>query len=193
MTSNTAGMQEPVEQLLPFLVNGTLAGPDRARVEKGLRHDPALAAEAALLGQLRDAMKAMPQPASPAEFGLARLMRDIDREASAQRTRRWQLAGGAVAAAAIALAVMLVLPPGQTEYQQASGDPGRGDLTVAFVPGATLAEVTDLLQNNNLEIVDGPSAIGLYRLDVTAGANLDAIADKLRAMQSLVESVSLPE
>lgn len=193
MTNNTAGMSEPVEQLLPFLVNGTLAGPERARVEESLRHSPALTAEAALLGQLRGAMKALPQPSSPAEFGLARLMRDIDREAQAQRSRRWQLAGGALAAAAIVLAVLLVLPAGQTGYQQASGDPGPGDLTVAFVPGATLAEVTELLQANDLEIVDGPSAIGLYRLDVTEGADASAIADKLRAMQSLVENVSLPE
>ena len=65
-------------------------------------------------------------------------------------------------------------------------------LTVAFQPNATQAEISDLLQDLDLEIAGGPSAIGLYKLAAGEQGNLSELAVQLRGRQDLIESVDMP-
>ena len=64
-----------------------------------------------------------------------------------------------------------------------------GALVVGFAPDATEERIRSLLVGQDLEIVAGPSALGLYRLDVRDGGDLTAVTAALRAATAIVESV----
>jgi len=190
-----------IELDLPFVVNGTLSARDRAEIEALMAEDALLAAEHDALAAIRAGMQAE-DIRSPGDFGLARLMRDATREGTASaaparapaRSRMWQ------AAAAVAVVGLLA----QTFYLRDTGAPGPegyrlagagapGALVVSFVPEATEAGIRGLLLDADLEIVAGPSALGLYRLDVVEGGDLSAAAQALRAARDIVETVENAE
>ncbi|MEM6608048.1 MAG: hypothetical protein AAF689_05660 [Pseudomonadota bacterium] len=113
--------RKEIEALLPFLANDTLAGQDRADVQAAVDDDAGLAAELQVLKAIRDQMQAEPAETSPGELGLARLMRDIDREAAQtpapvedapsnvvplSRLRLWQAAAVVVLGIGIGQAVL---------------------------------------------------------------------------------------
>ncbi len=188
-----------IEALLPFYVNGTLRGDERASVEAALDDDARLRDEAAALGHIRQSMRDIDMGHTPGEFGLARLMRDIDRAAPARQpaVRRPSalLPWGLAAAAAIALVAVGLGRFGFQEsapYTQASGGADETFLTLAFQPEASQAQVSDLLLEYGLVIVDGPSAIGLYRVDPGQGRDLAALAADLRDREEVIESVDTP-
>ncbi|MGI1663682.1 hypothetical protein ACRDNQ_15695 [Palleronia sp. KMU-117] len=197
-----AGNMPEIESLLPFYVNGTLRGDERTGVEAALAADARLRREADALGQIRGAMRDLDTGPTPGEFGLARLMRDIDRAAprpapklASPRRVTTLLPWGLAAAAAIALVAVGLGRFGvdpDASYRQASGDAATSTLTLAFQPEATQAAVSDLLLEYGLVIVDGPSAIGLYRVAPADGRDLAALAAELRDRQEVVESVDLP-
>lgn len=191
--------RDEIELDLAFAVNGTLSAADQAEVEEWLAKDDTLRAEFDALAALRAEMQAE-HVAAPGEFGLARLLRDVGREASGttaaaeppppNRTWAWQLA------AAVAVLALLA----QTAYQRQSGTPDSGgyqlasaaptaDLVVSFVPEATEAQIRDLLVGLDLEIVAGPSALGFYQLDVRDGGDETAAQAGLRAAVGIVESI----
>lgn len=209
--------REDLDLNLPFHVNGTLSPQEAAEIEAWLAQDDDARAEAEALAAIRADMQAE-DIRSPGEFGLARLMRDVGREQAAvaaapapapvlRRPLVWQ------AVAAVALAAFL----GQTWVAQQRGAELRYGLTngvdatarfglagggeapvaapsapvlvVAFVPTATEAEIRDLLLNAGVEIVAGPSALGLYRL---AGDDLTAAQARLEGA-GIVESIQRAE
>ena len=205
--------REALELNLAFHVNGTLSPEERAEVEAWLAEDDDARLEAQGLAAIRADMQAE-DIRSPGEFGLARLMRDVDRQQAApapapvlRRPWVWQ------AVAAVALAAFL----GQTWVAQQRGAELRYGLTngldasarfglasgrdlpataaaapvlvVAFAPTATEAQIRDLLLGAGVEIVAGPSALGLYRL---AGEDL-AAAQAMLEGAGIVESVERTE
>lgn len=181
------------EELLPFHVNGTLDGDEKDAVEAALKVEPDLAAEAAALSEMRTRMQAEDMGYSPGDMGLARLMRDIDSESVAPKSRFAGFGAGFAIAAVLAMAAFLVAPMLQPNapvyYEQASGDAGDLGLTVAFRSDATQAQISDLLLNAGAVIIDGPTALGLYRIAPLDGADLTALAETLRASPTLIESV----
>lgn len=206
--------RDELELLLPFHVNGTLSPDEKAEVEAWLAHDDTARAEAEGLAAIRADMQAE-DVTSPGEFGLARLMRDVGREQAAgggappQATQRpwlWQ----AVAALAVAgflgqtfWTQILATRPGVPGGFQMAGAPAvvtpvpappaiplaaapvGGFLTVAFAPDATESAIRELLLSQGLEIVAGPSALGLYTLRADDPAAAQAA---LQVATGLVES-----
>lgn len=186
------------EELLPFLVNGTLEGDERRMVEAQLASDPQLAEQVEVLAKIRTQMQQEPDGVSPGEFGLARLMREIEAEAPvtakpANSLHRPVFAALAAVVALVAVTIgALVMRNDATApvyYEQASGDTSGAVLTIAFRPEATQARMTDLLLSNGLVIVDGPSALGLYRVQSIEGEDLSVLADRLAKETGLVETV----
>jgi anti-sigma factor RsiW len=187
--------RDEISALLVFLANGTLEGAEKARVEAALASDPDLQAEFAVLKQIRTQMQSEAVERSPGEFGHARLMRDLAREAPPVRSNRlWQ----GLAAAALALLVvqtvfslnggsLIRLAGGETETT--SGPV----LTVAFAGSATEADIRALLIEADLTIVSGPSALGLYRLAAKDEAARTAALAKLSAAGNIVESAEVEE
>jgi anti-sigma factor RsiW len=185
--------REDIGALLVFLANGTLDEAERDRVEAAVAANPDLQTELASLRAIRSRMQDEPLPQSPGAFGLARLMRNLDREARpAQSNRLWQ----GVAAAAVALFVVqalwvrtgddIRLADGGVEAQ--SGPV----LTVAFAGNATEAEIRALLIELDLSIISGPSALGLYRLAARDEAARTAAIARLTA-SPVVESAEAEE
>ena len=191
--------RDDIEALLPFYANGTLEGADRAAVEAALETDAELRADLAALQAIRQTMQTE-EVASPGDFGLARLMRDVEAEtpvtappAAANdnvvpvtRLRLWQTAAAVILA--VGLGVNLLPGPGDapetgrsiatdeaptTEegFSLASG--GAPDFTIAFAPDAREAEIRALLLQAGVEITQGPSALGLYGLSL-----LDSVSDE---------------
>ncbi|MDY0882709.1 hypothetical protein ACFPL7_07095 [Dongia soli] len=63
------------------------------------------------------------------------------------------------------------------------------DLRVTFRPGATTADIADLLRSLQLRVVDGPASDGSYVLRREGGADSVRAANALRDRRSLVHSV----
>lgn len=197
--------REAALQDLPFLVNGTLTGAERVPLEALLSDDADLVAERDFLVRLRATMQAdgcgQAGVNPPGELGLARLMRALPPQEAPRRADRWRaqgrlalVAGLAAVASALITAWALRDPAAAPVYVQASGDAGDAPvLTVTFQPEARLADIAALLQDKDLIIVDGPGALGLYRLELPPGADALALAETLRAADDLVLSVDEPE
>lgn len=199
--------REEIEQELAFLVNGTLSEAEAAEIEEFLSEDAQMTAERDALAAIRAGMQAE-EIRSPGEFGLARLLRDAGRETAApvqdttkvvqlrSRTWMWQ---AAAAVAVLALLTQTFLP--RDAGVPASGGGGYvlagaaepGALVVGFAPGATEERIREVLLSADLEIVAGPSALGLYRLDVLEGGDLSTAAAALQAAGDIVESVENAE
>jgi hypothetical protein len=199
---------QDIHELLPFRANGTLEGADLAAVDAALAEDADLRAELAALTAIRATMRAE-EVASPGDFGLARLMRDVDAETHVaapvaandnvvplSRLRIWQVA----AAVVLAVGIGFNLPqigPGSAPMERAESEPAgftlasggsAADFTVVFAPDATEAELRALLLQAGLEIVSGPSALGIYGLGLIDAEMSDAAFAALSA-SAIVEDV----
>lgn len=185
--------RDEIEPLLPFYLNGTLDEDEQARVEAALSTNAELRIELEALRQIRASMRATGSEHSPGEFGLARLMREIDRES--RRSSFRSMPGALLAASIVAAAVMVVgvlsISRRDVGYQQAAGDSRTQQFTVAFRPDASEREISELLLNYGLGIVEGPSAVGLYRLDFGPESDIEALLTVLRNRVDVVESIQL--
>lgn len=198
--------RDDVMGLLPFAVNGSLGPAEAREVEDWLARDPDLQDDANFLTRLRAVMRAEPLPETGTEFALARLMRDLPPQLAPEGGKplgRWQgwgasalAAGVAALVAGLGTAALMRAPAPLAEapvYEQASGDASDlPRLTVTFAPEARLADVAALLQAQDLLIVDGPGALGLYRLELPPGADAAAVAEAL-LQAPIVTTVELPE
>ncbi|MEQ8366297.1 MAG: hypothetical protein RIB61_06265 [Roseicyclus sp.] len=196
--------REEIEALLPFYVNGSLDAEDKAIVEAALVDDPDLQADLEALSSIRETMRADADDArSPGEFGLARLMRDLDKEpgraapapapaiARAARGRLWQIAAGVLLAIGLVQGVLLYQAGGEGFRLASGGDQTQAVMTVAFNPDAREADIRTLMLDVGVEIIAGPSAIGLYELSCTPGIALDQAFASLVAATDIVEIVTL--
>ncbi len=190
--------RDEIELDLAFHVNGTLSAAERAEIDAWLAEDALLAAEREALAVIRDEMQAE-EIRSPGEFGLARLMRDVGRQGAGapsvpqrapSQVWMWQAAAAVAVVGLLAQAFFLRDGSGGADggYVMA-GAAQPGALVVSFAPDTREDVLRNLLVGLDLEIVAGPSALGLYRLDVIEGGDLTAAAATLRAAGSIVESV----
>jgi hypothetical protein len=185
--------RDEAEALLPFLANGTLEGAERAAVEAAVKADAGLGDELDALRAIRQTMQAE-DAFSPAEMGLARLMRTVKAEdAKPHRPRPllWQIAAGVLLAIVLAQAAFQLRGPDPGGYQLAGG--AGPDFTVAFRPDATETDLRALLQDANVEIVSGPSALGLYGLALLDGATADDARAQLTKSDLIETLEAAPE
>ena len=176
------------DELLAWYVNATLAAPERIEVEKHLRDCARCRDEVAFLEALRRCVKAIGHTQAPGELGWKRLQRDVRAQNRTQRVW-WR---PALAAAAVVIVVQGVLLA--TLWQHESpitplGDP-KPESSVAqiqFQPSATEAQIRALLQTSGATLIDGPGALGVYRVRVEQP---DAALAQLRARTDVVKHVA---
>lgn len=191
--------KQELEALLPFYLNGTLDAADKARLESALAEDQQLREELAFAEILQKQIQQLPEQ-SPGEFGLKRLQRSLNQQQqqdaeqkreqhTAQSKKGWQFV-------AIAASLMLVLQTvtvvqKSDDYRAASGNNTVQNYTdtvsVTFTSDATELQIRQLLLEHNIVIINGPSAIGLYRLALTTDPVTSLQA--LQARSDLVESI----
>lgn len=180
---------QALQELLPLLVNGTLAGEQLAKVSAHLRDcaqcrqdvewQRSLAAAAPALPEGLDMERAlgrlMPRlearPAAPAP------LQGLRKTWSARGWMPWALAGQT---ALIAVLAVLALAPAerQADYRVlgAAKAAAGGDMVVAFRPDATLADLQRLARANDVRVVDGPTVTGAYVLQAGAARQAQVVA-----------------
>jgi hypothetical protein len=182
-------------ELLPWLINGTLAGSERDSVEEHVRACIVCRRELKDQQRLHAAARARRTVDVSAEAGFDRLDRELD--AAADTRPRWRMRYAAfkpfavAAAAGVALLAILLwftpLPdPGRADYATLATAPNDTLLLdVVFADETTAAEMNDLLDDIGGEIVAGPSALGRYSVRVAGGEatreQLDELLDALAA------------
>ena len=184
------------DEVLVAFVRGRLPEAEAARIAALAAERPALAAEIALARGIADDVDAEAAGPGPGALGWARLARALDTEVHPARppARRpsWQMAAAAAAAVLVWQVVAVPLLPGpEPRYLPASAGSAAGaEIVVAFVPGATEAELRELVRAVGAEVVGGPSAVGLWRLGFPDADARDAALPRLAA-DPIVESAQV--
>jgi hypothetical protein len=204
-----------IELLLPWHAAGTLSYRDTQRVEAALANDPELARRyESVREELGETIHLNETLGAPSARAMASLFAKIEAEPGRRpvvsvnlgtrlreffaglspRTLAWS-ASAAVFAILLQAALIagIVIKDnggsGTASYQTASvPNPVSGVGSYAlirFQPQASAAEITAFLENNNLSVAGGPTAGGLFRVQVAstklATADLAGVVDKLRA------------
>lgn len=188
---------------LPWHINGKLDADERAQLDSALAKSPSLAAERRWLESVRDHIQ-HDTPLPDQNIGLDKLLARIHGEQSGQivslqTARRSQWKRVAVAATAMlvitqatVIGVMFKHQPPETMIAPLSGTTQPVDgtaLQVTFRATATEMEIRSALTNANVEIVGGPSALGIYTVRTITNTP-DASIQKLRN-SAAVESITL--
>lgn len=177
-------------ELLPWLINGTLAGAERDAVEQHVRACIACRRELKEQQRLHVSVRARRTADVSAEAGFDRLNGELDRDADAVRPRRrvpYAAAAsfGVAAAAGVAvLAILLWLTPlpelNRNDYRTLATPPADAALVdIVFADETTAAEMQDLLDGIDGEIVAGPSRLGRYSVRVATDPTNEDRVDEL--------------
>jgi anti-sigma-K factor RskA len=187
--------------LLPWFVNGTLDGDERAFVERHLEQCVRCQREVEWLRELHLACIAAetdPGASNAARKLRRRLMEPRDRDNAVAvlkrlwgRVRPWSHVIAATELVLIVVIGMWLLLPGDssTLYRTLGAQDARataaGNLVVVFDPATTEAELRRMLRESGARIVDGPTQSNAYILDVPAPRQ-DQALKALRAERAAV-------
>ena len=197
----TPDRDSELDQLLPWYVNGTLGDDERSRVEAYLSASAAAREEVELLRRLRDHVKASQPSRSPGELGLKRLQREIaaERQAAPARPRGggspgWWRPAAIAAALVIAIqgALLFEMLPERGVGPATGGGSGGSVIEVNFAADATESEIRAALQAVDGRLIDGPGALGVYRVRLVGVAPDDAAAirDAIATLEALPDVVT---
>ena len=179
------------EDLLPWYVNGSLSEAEQHQVEAHLQDCGTCRAEVELLRAMRDASKQVTEPV-PGQFAWQRLQRDIHQQDKLNTRRQWWVPSLAVAALLVIAiqGVLLFNVTYQDGYGLAGHAPQGTVVLVKFNPEATEKSIRAALQSVGAEIVTGPSAAGIYRIqlaDSAGDSELQAQIDRLQAQRDVID------
>lgn len=186
-----------IESLLPFYVNGSLDGEELGLVEQALENNQDLRQEVIFLQNLRKSVKEQEPDSSPGEFGLKRLQKSVSNASASEKKQPtpkniWRFAAVA-ACLMLAIQTVVVNLESESTYTAASGNTttvAEGYVvSVTFAPNVSERVIRQLLIENNVSIIDGPSALGIYRLSVTE--NPENLVTLFKARPDVIESIQL--
>jgi anti-sigma factor RsiW len=205
--------QAKAEQI-PFLLNGTLSASARAELQAAIAAEPALARELELQRKIREAVNqsaAVPHRSTLPQFlnrlaaesqrevnqsnasnvkGLQRSVTPLSSVVASQSRRGWKIAFAVAASLVQAAMLAPLLNQGSSTLEPLSGasTSANANLQIVFKPEATERQIRELLRANGVEIVAGPSALGVYQARATDAAKASA---QLGAATTLIESASV--
>lgn len=189
--------------LIPWYVNGTLDDAERRAVEAHMAANPSFRTEVAEQTRLAKTVASLDSMDVEMERSLSAIRQQIQAEAPQTRSPeinsigsavrrlakllRWDakilIPLGAVAASIVLLVVALPF----TTSQDPSYTTLTSPTTVTDVPqlrvkvsgDATEIELRRLFMTHELQVIDGPSATGVYTLETSPGGDADEIAAAL--------------
>lgn len=155
-----------LEQLLPFYINGTLTGPERAELEAALATDAKLRGEAEYLRSLREKIKHNAK-VSAGDLPLRRVQKQIARERKTTLAPHWWRPALAAAALVIVIQSGVLVQTFTTapKYEPLSA-PSPAQFSVRFAPGASASAIQALLEEIDAQIIAGPIGPGFYELRI---------------------------
>lgn len=189
-------LEYEAELLMPWLHNGSLQGDEQQLAMHFEQEQNELAAaEKRLDEELRHIVKQQ-AGGSPAEFGWARLQRDLfhttTEKSPAKNNTKW------IKFALAASLILIVIESGfllQTLPELVRYEPlgqqqvSSAVLQIEFQPDATEKNIRDLLNQVKGRVIDGPGAMGIYRVALDLSAeNEGGIDDRIKILadQSLI-------
>ena len=178
---------EQAVELLPWLVNGTLDAQEREVVFEHAHACVICRRELSNLHQLQESFSDASNTVLVPEPDMRKINARIDALVDRQNWVRTQLSrlreifdspwriGFAVQSAILVLLATALLWPGNetvefTTLTQADSLPDGRYVRVVFTPDIQQSEITNLLNNFDLTIVEGPSNRGVYTLGVSDAA-----------------------
>ncbi len=183
--------QHPTKNL-PFFVNGSLQGSERQEVESHLRACDVCRQEVQALQAIRQEVKNGVMGNAPDELGWQRLKKQIRKEkhhTKQQPQRVWQ-AVAAAAVLAVAIQTALVYEhEAVTDGYQMLGVPDAS-LQISFYPTVTEAQIRKILNDVNARFVDGPGALGIYRIELSDAATPSEAKKQRASAQAILASYS---
>ncbi|MGL4231958.1 MAG: hypothetical protein ACRCWJ_11400 [Casimicrobium sp.] len=203
--------QQRAEQI-PFLLNGTLPESEREALKAAIAAEPALARELELHKRIREAVNqsaVVPSRSSLPQF-LNRLAAESQREvnnasgnvqtiqrkvvplANEVASRRgWKIAFALAASLVVIQAAMLAPLLKQTtatmEPLSGASSAVAANLQLTFKADATEKQIRELLRANGVEIVAGPSALGVYQARASDATKAQSA---LSAQTSVIDSAT---
>jgi anti-sigma-K factor RskA len=187
------------QKLLPWLVNGTLDDDEKRHLETALEKSAELRKEKDFLTQLQQSINEQKAPAVPLEFSWQRLKRDINDSQQLSSTKspstmNWRNIAIAASFVLVVQTSIIMLPESQqTTYTTLSSDASQPTpktnpvITVRFNSELQQAALQQFLLENELQIISGPSAAGLYQLSSTEIS--DDLIVKLESNSLVIEFV----
>jgi anti-sigma factor RsiW len=189
------------EALLPWYVNGTASPADRALVEEHLRVCAACRERMRLERDLHDQIRRSASAEVPdAVESWHRFERTLGETAPARepataptRLLRWVVVGQAAALAVLSVLLAQAFwrqdrssPSFRTVTTPAPG-PAPADFTVrvAVAAGVTAQVVEQIARAHGARVVGGPSALGVYTLELDEAAMQRQVLAQLRAIPEL--------
>lgn len=162
------------------------------RIESEISQNRDLEAEIALLGALKPALAA-DAINPPGELGWRRLEAEIQREQvphqnvdSSSALRMWKVASVLLGLGVLGQAAYIVSMDNQPAYNTASAVDEDHVVGLAFEPEASVSDISTLLGEVEARIVDGPGALGLYRVAFDTEKKLRSGREQLRASDLVI-------
>ena len=193
--------------LVPWYANGTLSPEERVQVEEHLKTCSECQREVQWLQSVSTSMAEIPEVAPDAGASFAKTLAAIDHSESAKTPVRsswfanWfnMIWNPSVPVARFVFAAQLILivglgiysfrpqniKPGFATLSGSEKTTGGARLTINFAPDATVKQINETLTAIGARIVSGPSALGMYVVELPIGTEKDteiqAVIHKLRA------------
>lgn len=178
-------------EAIPWLVNGRIDDAERAVLEAHLRGCRDCRDELALQQRVSEELLRQPAPVADADAGLARLWQRIDAQAAmrpdagpARSWARWLAAAvivEGVALAALAGANLSGPAPEYRTFSTPTSASAPGAIRAVFAADLPLGELQRILDQADLQIVGGPSDVGVLVLAPRPDGHRDAALDLLRS------------
>lgn len=188
------------DELLPWLANHTLTGAEKREVEAHLATCERCRRELVWLESLQRDIAEHELAQAPGEFGLNRVLQKVRQQPEFAARQRWLAPALAAAIAVVVLqGVMLVQ---LRTHPDTIAPLGRKTLDadvfqIRFNPRATEAEIRDVLQSVGASLIEGPGALGIYRVQLESGISgksmdVSHAIEKLKARPGVVVQI-VPE
>ncbi|VAX09734.1 hypothetical protein MNBD_GAMMA26-1184 [hydrothermal vent metagenome] len=204
MTDTT--QKETTDKLLPWYINNTLSSEEKVEVIAYLEAGGKEAeAELQLLQKIAEQSQQNCNMPSPGELGWKRLQRQIRAEGRENVAVQSKGSGLTWYRPALAAALAIIVVQGAFLLDNKSGSDGdlyqplsasqaqTPLLQVQFSPATTAQQVREVLRAAKVNIVDGPSAVGIYRLQATPATLVatQAAAKKLNAHSNIITHLAI--
>ena len=174
---------------LPAFVNGTLPASERDAIQAHLAGCEQCREEVHWLATLREQMQKDPLPAVN-EMGMARLIKAVRTEEKQTASGPGWWRGALAAAVLVVIAQFGVITAqwqSETIYRPLGETVEASRIQVRFAETASEAQIRELLDRVEGQIVAGPSALGLYLIALPEGASAEQAATILRSAEGIVE------